>query len=101
MYNQSMNTGTFYIVSGDVTGWQTAYLYEVMKRHNDEREQLLKYLQDEAITELMEAASEMLPGERKARLAELQGKRRRLDLTNLGLSTNTFFTFIKKNSKTL
>ncbi|XP_052070817.1 trichohyalin-like isoform X2 [Mytilus californianus] len=69
---------------GDLTGWQTAYLYEVMKRHNDEREQLLKYLQDESITELMEAASEMSADERKSRLAELQTKRRKLDLANSG-----------------
>ncbi|XP_063400098.1 trichohyalin-like isoform X3 [Mytilus trossulus] len=69
---------------GDLTGWQTAYLYEVMKRHLDEREQLLKYLQDESITELMEAASEMSADERKTRLAELQTKRRKLDLANSG-----------------
>ncbi|CAC5415797.1 unnamed protein product [Mytilus coruscus] len=69
---------------GDLTGWQTAYLYEVMKRHNDEREQLLKYLQDESITELMEAAAEMSADERKSRLAELQRKRRKLDLANSG-----------------
>lgn len=55
-----------------------------MKRHYDEREQLLKYLQDESITELMEAASEMSADERKSRLAELQTKRRKLDLANSG-----------------
>jgi hypothetical protein len=55
-----------------------------MKRHLDEREKLLKYMQDEAMTELMEAATDMSDDDRNSRLAQLQTKRRKLDLADPG-----------------
>lgn len=53
----------------------------MLKRHGDEREVMLYYLQDESLEDLMEAAATMSDDERQRRLIELQGKRHNLNLT--------------------
>ncbi|KAK3103454.1 hypothetical protein FSP39_019371 [Pinctada imbricata] len=70
--------------SGDLIGWQAAYLRQVILRHDEEREQLLQYLQDETMDDLTEAATMMSSEEKKLRLAELHAKRRKLDLHKSG-----------------
>ncbi|KAL4226590.1 hypothetical protein ACF0H5_014574 [Mactra antiquata] len=68
--------------AGDITGLQVVYLREMLKRHNDEREVLLNFLQDESLDDLVEVAATMSEDERQRRLIELQGKRQNLNLTN-------------------
>ncbi|XP_022298182.2 uncharacterized protein LOC111107326 isoform X1 [Crassostrea virginica] len=67
---------------GDTTGWQMCYLREVLVRQEEERENLLRFLQDESMDDLRDAAAMMTEAETKSRLAELHSKRRRLDLSN-------------------
>ncbi|XP_062600408.1 trichohyalin-like [Saccostrea cucullata] len=67
---------------GDTTGWQLSYLREVLVRHEEERENLLHFLQDDSMEDLKEAAAMMSEQESKSRLAELHAKRRRLNLSN-------------------
>ncbi|XP_055999875.1 trichohyalin-like isoform X3 [Ostrea edulis] len=67
---------------GDTTGWQMSYLREVLVRHEEERENLLHFLQDDSMEDLKEAAAMMTEQDSKSRLAELHAKRRRLNLSN-------------------
>lgn len=60
------------------------YLSEVLLRHDEEREQLLQFLQDEGLEDLTEAANTLTDEEKKQRLAELHSKRRQLNLENAG-----------------
>ena len=73
-----------YCCTGDITGLQSVYLNEMLKRHADEREVLLTHLQDESLDDLVEAAATMTEDERQRRLIELQGKRQNLNLTIQG-----------------
>ena len=61
-----------------------AYLRELLLRHDEEREYLLQYLQDETMDDLKEAAAMMSEEEKKSRLAELHAKRRKLNLRDSG-----------------
>lgn len=64
-------------------------------RQEEERENLLRFLQDESMDDLRDAAAMMTEAETKSRLAELHSKRRRLDLSNEGMEIiiQCFFLF--------
>lgn len=83
-----------------MTGWQVAYVREIMNRHDDEREHLLHYLQDENLEELTEAAGMMSDEERKVRLSELHAKRRKLNLENTGIRSFVLVYSQKQNKYT-
>lgn len=93
----------FCFFSGDTTGWQMCYLREVLVRQEEERENLLRFLQDESMDDLRDAAAMMTEAETKSRLAELHSKRRRLDLSNEGMEIiiQCFFSFVNILHKTL
>ena len=61
-----------------------AVLKEVDKNHIEERELMLKMLQDESLDELREVAMEMTPAERQKRLAELKTKRHMMTVEDAG-----------------
>ncbi|XP_041349458.1 uncharacterized protein LOC121368777 [Gigantopelta aegis] len=68
--------------SGDLYDQRLACVMEVQQLHDEERELLLNFLQDDSFADLIEAADMMSHEERQLRLCELSGKREKLNLDN-------------------
>lgn len=65
--------------------WMEAYLKEIDKKHYEEREILLRVLQDPALEELRSLASGQNKEELEKRLGELWAKRNRMNMERAGV----------------
>lgn len=71
-------------LSGSISCWLECTLKEIILKHFDERQMLLRILLDESLAELIEVADLMARDEQHKRLVELQNKQRWLLIEDSG-----------------
>ena len=82
---QSFNHSFNQLITGDILNWMEAYLKEIDKKHSEEREILLRVLQDPSLEELRSVADTQSTEELHQRLGELWAKRNKMDMEKEGV----------------